>query len=463
MTSPRTWNVTLAGECMVCRPFMLHDEPEFTGVIDLLTDSDVTYAHLEMNLADYKELRWPARGQGIGSFMMADPEIAMDLKSAGIDIVSTAHNHSFDFGAEGLLATKKHCKAAGIAAAGTGADLEQASEPAYLEKKRGRVALVSTSSGNQHFMWAGLPKGALQGRPGVNPLRISYEFVVDENTAANLKEFGRNLNVLKPVKSEKPGAFGILMPGAQQWGDVNTFVVGDRFDIVSRCHQRDLERNLRSVEEAKAMADLVLVAHHFSVADGPRGDTPPKFARDFAHAAIDGGADIYVGHGWHKTLGIEIYKGKPIIYGIGNFFAQSEFIQRVPYDSYDAWGHDVDRLPTLTPAAHPLHPGLDSPSDTWWSSAIIKVEMEDHQLKRIHLHPVEMGRESTPDAPQTRRTGSGEHDFTEGRPMLAKGDDALRILERFQRLSKMYGTNVEIYGGVGTIDLSSAEPAALSA
>ena len=61
-----------------------------------------------------------------------------------------------------------------------------------------------------------------------------------------------------------------------------------------------------------------------------------------------------------STLGIEIYKGKPIIYGIGNFFAQSEFIRRVPYDSYDAWGHDVDRLPTLTPSAHPLHPGLDS-------------------------------------------------------------------------------------------------------
>ena len=49
----------------------------------------------------------------------------------------------------------------------------------------------------------------------------------------------------------------------------------------------------------------------------------------------------------------QFYKGKPIIYGTGNFFAQSEFIQRVPYDSYESWGHDMNRLPTLNPADHP--------------------------------------------------------------------------------------------------------------
>lgn len=459
----KTWNVALAGECMVCRPFMVHQDAGFRGVVDLLSDSDVTYAHLEMNFADYDELRWPARGQGIGSFMMADPEIAKDLKAAGVDIMSTAHNHSFDFGPEGLLATKRHCKAAGIPTAGTGADLELASEPAFVEKPKGRVALVSVSSGNQHFMWAGLPKGALRGRPGVNPLRIEYEFVVDAATAEQLKSFGNNLNVAKPPKSERADAFGILLPGTQQWGEVNTFVVGEKFDIVSRCNKRDLERNQRSIHEARTMADLVIVAHHFSIADGPRGDTPPKFVQEFARAAIDAGADIYVGHGWHKTLGIEIYKGKPIIYGIGNFFAQSEFIQRVPYDSYDAWGHDVDRLPTLTPAAHPLHPGLDTPSETWWSSALIKVEMEDHQLKRLHLHPVEMGRETTKQAKLTRQTGTGDHPFTEGRPMLADGEDAVRILSRFQKLSAQHGTTVQINGGVGTIDLSIAPQAAKTA
>ncbi|MBD9528866.1 MULTISPECIES: CapA family protein [Paracoccus] len=453
MTKKGEWRVALAGECMVCRPFAMHDEPEFTGVWELLRDADVTYGHLEMNFADYDELQWPARGQGIGSFMMADPTIAKDLKWAGFDIMSTAHNHSFDFGAEGLLATKRHMKEAGIVTAGTGADLELASEPGYVEKKRGRVALVSTSSGNQHFMWAGLAKGALKGRPGVNPQRLQVEFQVDQQTADNLKAFASSLNITRAPKHGREGSFGFLIPGAQQWGDPESFFVGEKNEIISSCNKRDLARNLRSVDEARSMADLVIVAHHFSVADGPRLDTPPSFVKEFARAVIDGGADIYVGHGWHKTMGIEIYKGKPIIYGIGNFFAQSEFIQRVPYDSYDAWGHDVDRLPTLTPAAHPLHPGLDSPVPTWWGSCVIKLDMKDGELQRIYLHPVEMGRDSTADAPIRRQTGEADHPFTEGRPMLAEGDDAVRILERFKRLSEPFGTPVEIRDGVGVIDL----------
>ena len=449
------WRVSLAGECMVSRPFAMHDEPESLGVWDLLKDADVTYGHLEMNFAEQEELKWPARGQGIGSFMMADPSVAQDLRWAGFDIMSTAHNHSFDFGAEGLLATKKHMKAAGVVTAGTGADLELASEPGYVEKKNGRVALVSTSSGNQHFMWASLAKGALRGRPGVNPLRLSFEFMVDPQTASELKAFAKKLNITRAPKHGREGSFGFLIPGAQQWGDPESFFEGDHCEIISQCNKRDLARNLRSIEEARCMADLVIVAHHFSVSDGPRGDTPPGFVQEFARAAIDGGADIYVGHGWHRTLGIEIYNGKPIIYGIGNFFAHSEFIQRVPYDSYDAWGHDVERLPTLHPALHPLHPGLDTPSDTWWSSCVLQAEMKAGKLSKLFLHPVEMGRESTKDATQTRRTGKGDHPLTEGRPMLAKGEDAVRIVDRYRRLSEPYGTKIEIRDGVGVIDLSA--------
>lgn len=447
------WHVSMAGECMVSRPFSMHEEREFLKVWDLLKDSDVAYGHLEMNFAEPEELKWPARGQGIGSFMMSDPQIARDLKWAGFDIMSTAHNHSYDFGAEGLVATKKHMKQAGIVTAGTGTDLERATEPGYVEKKNGRVALVSTSSGNQHFMWASLAKGSFMGRPGVNPLRLQFEFMVDRETARNLQNFAEKLNIARKPKHGREGSFGFLIPGAQQWGDPESFFVGDHCEIISKCNERDLARNLRAIEEANCMADLVIVAHHFSVSDGPRGDAPPRFVQEFARAAIDGGADIYVGHGWHRTLGIEIYQGKPIIYGIGNFFAHSEFIQRVPYDSYEAWGHDVDRLPMLHPALHPLHPGLDTSSDTWWSSCVLKAEMKEGRFVRLLLHPVEMGRESNKEATLRRRTGKGEHPLTEGRPMLAKGEDAFRILDRYRRLSEPFGTRIEIADGIGIIQM----------
>lgn len=40
---------------------------------------------------------------------------------------------------------------------------------------------------------------------------------------------------------------------------------------------------------------------------------------EFAHAAIDAGADIVIGHGPHCVLPVEVYKGKPIFYGLGSF------------------------------------------------------------------------------------------------------------------------------------------------
>jgi poly-gamma-glutamate capsule biosynthesis protein CapA/YwtB (metallophosphatase superfamily) len=41
--------------------------------------------------------------------------------------------------------------------------------------------------------------------------------------------------------------------------------------------------------------------------------------KKIAHFAIDAGADVVVGHGPHYSLGVEIYKGKPISYGLGSF------------------------------------------------------------------------------------------------------------------------------------------------
>jgi len=457
MASPRmNFNVGLAGECMAARPFAMHDDRASMAVIDLLRRPDLTYGHLEMNLADYGELDYPARGDWLGSFMMADPQVARDLKWAGIDIMSLAHNHSMDYGERGMAATIKHCKAAGLAVAGTGTDLEEAREPGYLETKHGRVALISTTSGNKQNEWASLAKGGVRGRPGINPLRVSFKYMLEREAAEQMKAIARKLDVLREAGRStssvglKGEEFGFQMPGDQSTRAANAFVPGDRFEIQSTCHKRDLEGNLRSIDEAQKMADFVIVAHHFNVADGKRGDKTPMFVREFAHAAIDAGADVYVGHGWHSTLGIEIYKGKPIVYGIGNFFAQSEFIRRVPYDSYESWGHDMDRLPTLHPSDHPLHPGLDSHSETWWTGALMTLEMQKGSFTQMRLHPVEMGRLAR-EGTITRHTGQGEHKLTEGRPMIADGETAERTLDRIKRLSKNFGTEMQIDNTAGLI------------
>jgi len=43
------------------------------------------------------------------------------------------------------------------------------------------------------------------------------------------------------------------------------------------------------------------------------------YMREIAHAAIDAGADIVIGHGPHYSLAVEVYRGKPIFYGLGSF------------------------------------------------------------------------------------------------------------------------------------------------
>jgi hypothetical protein len=62
--------------------------------------------------------------------------------------------------------------------------------------------------------------------------------------------------------------------------------------------------------------DLVVVSPHWGkeyIA------TPEPWQVDFAHAAVDAGADIFVGGHAHWPKGIEVYRGKPIFYGVGNF------------------------------------------------------------------------------------------------------------------------------------------------
>jgi hypothetical protein len=204
------------------------------------------------------------RSSGGASNLSAPSRIAQELKWAGIDLLSLAYNHAVDWGVTGMLSTIHACKKAGIVGAGTGRDLEEARGPAFCEKDKGRVALISTSSPNSAPERAGLPKGSIPGRPGVNCIRMNYKYEVDHSTAEQLRALGKKLDVLT-TNRDKPQEFNLIpFNGESDFA----FVDGNTFEVRTSGHPKDVEGNLRAIEEARQMADIVIFAYHMELTDG---------------------------------------------------------------------------------------------------------------------------------------------------------------------------------------------------
>jgi poly-gamma-glutamate synthesis protein (capsule biosynthesis protein) len=85
---------------------------------------------------------------------------------------------------------------------------------------------------------------------------------------------------------------------------------------------QDTKNLIKSIQEAKNNADIVVVTMHAGV-EYTREPTPLQ--TDFAHTAIDNGADIVIGAHPHWIQGIEQYGGKYIFYSLGNFVFDQEF------------------------------------------------------------------------------------------------------------------------------------------
>jgi poly-gamma-glutamate capsule biosynthesis protein CapA/YwtB (metallophosphatase superfamily) len=84
--------------------------------------------------------------------------------------------------------------------------------------------------------------------------------------------------------------------------------------IVTWADRDYLARFAKDLAAARETADIVVASFHW----GLHKDVL-DYMKEIAHFAIDAGADVVVGHGPHYSLGVEVYKGKPIFYGLGSF------------------------------------------------------------------------------------------------------------------------------------------------
>jgi hypothetical protein len=95
------------------------------------------------------------------------------------------------------------------------------------------------------------------------------------------------------------------------------------------------------IKRLRPKVDLVVVSPHWGI---EYMATPEPEQVKFAHAAVDAGADIFIGGHAHWPKGIEMYKGKPIYYGVGNFLLDqswSEETSTAIFADVTLYGDDV--------------------------------------------------------------------------------------------------------------------------
>jgi hypothetical protein len=218
------------------------------------------------------------------------------------------------------------------------------------------------------------------------------------------------------------------------------------------CRQSDLDEILRWVRSARAQADYLLVSHHNHAAAGEDWELPADFVTQFAHAVVDAGADAYIGHGY-TSKGVEVYRGRPILYDIGDWSTQDASARRHPGDAYAHWGLGPLATPgefadarerarahaRETVADEELRLAVRAYSTAANSSALVRFAFADGELAGLELHP------TIPASDPLRHR--------RGLPTRATGAAAEAVLERFARASASFGTRIEARDGVGHVVL----------
>ena len=278
------------------------------------------------------------------SFLHATSPVVLEcLRDMGFDLLALSNNHAWDLGTAGILATRDAVADAGFAHAGTGANLDEASAAGTWDGAA-RVALVSMASGK--IVEGG---AATETRPGVNEVRLSDDDVVEPD---------------------------------------------------------DHHRIMSSIEKAAIESDYVIAYLHNHQWRGDMTVTR-TWVREFAKDCAAAGADVFASHGAPLLHGIEIFKGKPLMYGLGSLVFHSH-----------------------------TEPGYYLPEV--WQSAIVHLDFDADGLKQLTAVPIalnEIGDNAT------------HHLETRGRPRIASGDKGAYILERLRQRSAELGTELTIDGG----------------
>jgi len=212
----------------------------FRNITETLKDADITFVNLESQLADLGgETESPTSEYRFAG----PPEAAISLANAGIDIVSVANNHMWDYGKARLQETLDNLRAQEVLYVGASMDGNKRFDPQILEVRGKKIAFLAMTN-----------------------LLNGYE----------------NAGAGNYVAFQNPDA------------------------IVAEIEKLKVRNDI----------DWILVSLH---SGAEYIEKPTQNTVNLAKRFIDAGADAILGHHPHVPLPIDVYKGKPIFYSLGNF------------------------------------------------------------------------------------------------------------------------------------------------
>lgn len=338
--------VVLVGQALIKKDLRAVAPASFEQARAYLAGADVAFTNLEAAVAPPGAAVTPRSDSAVAG----DVAVLDCLKDMGFNLLSLANNHATDLGQPGMRIARAEAARRGFVVAGTGENAYDAAAPGYLDTRSKKVALVAMASGAVQLTpdtWA------TPVRPGVNFLEVTADGTL------NLEQKGRILDGVRAAARQ--GALVIAYQHNHYWGPSRG-------------------------------------------ADGPPGRerrvdrfTTPAWMEAWARELIDAGASIYVGHGDPALHGVEIYKGRLILYGLGNYVFQSE-------GTLDKYG----------PLAY--------------YSAVVDARFVDGRAVAVRFTPLVLAMD-----PPAR-----------GAPFVAQGGEAAAVLSRLADISQRYGTPFRI-------------------
>ncbi len=431
MSSKGRLTVSATGDSLMVAPFPSTYADDLAEVRDYLAAADVRITNLETNVAPFGNFASAFSG---GTWLNTEPETFEDLLAYGFNCFGTANNHALDYSYYGLLSTLRVLNRHGLAHAGSGRSLEEASKPAVIKTANGRVGVIAVTTSIADAARAGRKSLGYRARPGVNCVRSTRHYALGEKDLKTLKALAAKCGV--NTHHDRMVATGFARadaPDVFPFGPLRFCRTGAR--PASECNAKDLARLVSSIREAKQRFDYVFVLVHSHQADGACNAEPAALLRELTHACAEAGAAAIFGGGCHELRPFEMHAGVPIFYSLGDFIYQGMLVKYLPADFMEKYGvaDDAPAIDGLMARSQGGKIGLQANIENFLT-VIPRLVFDKGELVSLEMLPVDLA--------------FNRKDERKGLPRRARGASARAIFDRLSALSAPYGAKLKLAKGL---------------